>query len=346
MMKSAYFIIAISLATICTTPLPASGESRSPWEIRVLVLRYFPVQDGLIDINITGDWGESLEATQQKTERLTQETIAALEDGSRYHGYKNPKSRASVRYSVVETLDFLQPMPTLKKRGHKVPMTDYYEIMKHIDIENWVIEKGVKEVWIWGYHGGKIDLWESNMAGPHGDISNSDRDPKDLPKLKKTYTVYHYNYQRGTSEAIENHMHQIEHLLNWVDGRDYTPPRKWDRLLFWGKFVGSDSSHKIVNPGCGWAHYPPNAERDYDWANPRYVWSDIEDWQPDGQSKKQRINCDKWEGNSLKWFVYWMQNLPGLDSGLIYKSKPLLNWWIFIGDFDYAMQKQMKLIAR
>ena len=68
-------------------------------------------------------------------------------------------------------------------------------------------------------------------------------------------------------------------ITKTIDGRDVTHRDKWSELLFWGKFVGSDASHKIINPGCGWAHYPPNGERDYDWANPRYVMTDIEDWQ-------------------------------------------------------------------
>jgi hypothetical protein len=139
-------------------------------------------------------------------------------------------------------------------------------------------------------------------------------------------------------------MHQIEAVLNWVDGRDRTPPDQWDKLLFWGKFVGSDRTHKIVRPGCGWAHYPPNAERDYDWANKRYVETDIEDWRPDGTGKKQRMNCDRWGGDSLKWFVYWMENIPGAHNGLSHNGKPLTNWWIFIGDFDNAMRNKMKLI--
>ena len=218
--------------------------------------------------------------------------------------------------------------------------------MQRVNIKQWVEQKGVKEVWIWGYHGGVLNLWESNMAGPYGDISNSNRDPKDLPVLKQTYTVYHYNYQRGTSEAMEDHIHQIEAVLNHVDGRERTPPEKWSELLFWGKFVGSDRTHKIIHPGCGWAHYPPNAEKDYDWANKRYVMTDIEDWKPDGTGKKQRINSDRWEGDSLKWFVYWMQNIPGANHGLTYKGKKLSNWWIFIGDFDHAMQRGMKLVGQ
>ena len=133
-------------------------------------------------------------------------------------------------------------------------------------------ERGVKEIWVWGYHGGVIDLWESNMAGPWGDISNSDRDPHDLPVFSKTYTVYHYNYQRGPSEAVEDHMHQIEAVL-----------RHTDPDLFWNKFVGKPGEGR-----CGWAHFPPNGERDYDWRNPKKVWTDIEDWRPDGGGQKIR----------------------------------------------------------
>jgi hypothetical protein len=270
--------------------------------------------------------------------------VQALEQGSTYHGYKDPTAKPSLQYEILDMIEFLEPLPTWAKPGHQVPMTDYNAIMKQVDVQHWVEERGVKEIWIWGYHGGVVDLWESNMAGPFGDISNSDRDPHDLPVLDKTYTVYHYNYQRGPSEAVEDHIHQIEHVLNYVDGRDRTPPEQWHNLLFWGHFVGSDHSHKIVQPGCGWAHYPPNGERDYDWANPRYVQTDIEDWQPDGGGQKKRLNCKRWNGDSLTWFIYWMQNLPGGNNGLTYRGRPLRNWWTFIGDFDTAMGNKWNLV--
>jgi hypothetical protein len=317
-----------------------------PMKIPVLVIKYFPVKGNRIDLSITGDWDVSLEETRLKTDNQTQVLIHALQEGSRYHGYKNIQARPSLAYEVVDEIEFLEPMPTIPRPGHRVPFTDYRKIMERVDIKKWVEQRGVKEVWIWGYHGGVLVLWESNMASLYGDISNSNRDPNDLPVLESTYTVYHYNYQRGVSEATENHMHQIEAVLNFVDGRDRTPPDKWLELLFWGKFVGSDRSHKIVRPGCGWAHYPPNGEQDYDWANKRFVETDIEDWRPDGTGKKQRMNCERWGGDSLRWFVYWMQNIPGADNGLSYNSRPLTNWWIFIGDFDYAMQKKMTLVER
>lgn len=324
----------------------ASGSRSGPFEVPVLVVRYFPVRGDRIDIGVTGDWGESLDFTRAKTEQLTKELEDALEKGSTYHGYKNPDAKPSLEYKIVGTLEYLEPLPLLDRSGGGVPLPDYYAIMERADIRDWVMNRGVKEVWLWAYHGGVIGLFESNMSSPRGDVSNSSRDPFDLPVLPRSYTVYHYNYQRGASEAAEDHMHQIEAVFNSVDGRDAAPPEKWADLLFWGKFVGSDRSHKIVNPGCGWSHYPPNAERDYDWANPRVVMSDIEDWKPDGGGKKKPICSDRWERDSLKWFIFWMQNMPGRDNGLTFEGKPLTNWWEFIGDYDGAMDSGRKLLEK
>ncbi len=293
------------------------------YTIPTLVISYFPVSQGRVDRQVTGDVDASLDQIRRHTASTTRRVVEALETGSIYHGYKDANAQPSLRYQIVETLEFLEPLPTWPKPGHRVPMTDYKAIMRRIDIERWVEQQGVKEVWLWGYHGGVIDLWESNMAGPYGDISNSDRDLHDLPVLARTYTVYHYNYGRGPSEAVEDHMHQIEAVLRHVDPH-----------LFWEKFVGRPGEGR-----CGWAHYPPNAVRDYDWANPSYVLTDIEDWRPDGSGQKQQLNADRWSRDSLTWFIYWMQNLPGRHNGLTYRGRPLTNWWTFIGDFDRVMAK-------
>jgi hypothetical protein len=148
--------------------------------------------------------------------------------------------------------------------------------------------------------------------------------------LDRTYTVYHYNYQRGTSEAVEDHMHQIEAVLRFLDPE-----------LFWDRFVGTPGEGR-----CGWAHYPPNGVRDYDWGNPEYVWTDIEDWRPAGTGEKQFINCERWQGDSLCWFVYWMQNLPGFNNGLTFREMPLTNWWGFFGDFDAMLEAGLGLTER
>ncbi len=297
------------------------------FEIPVLLVSYFPVKGERIDIAQTGDVGAPLVDVRGHIIETTARVIEALEKGSAYHGYKDPAATPSLHYNIAGSIEFLGPLPTVPKPGDRAPMTDYNTIMKRIDIRYWVEQRGVREVWLWGYHGGVVGIWESNMAGPYGDISNSDRRLDDLPLLSHTYTVYNYNYQRGVSEAVEDHMHQIEAVLRHIDPH-----------LFWSLFVGGDKG-----PRCGWAHYPPNASADYDWSNTSAVLTDIETWNPDTPLRRKRLNCERWNGSSLGWFVYWMQNLPGADNGLSYQGRPLTNWWTFVGNFDEVMAQRLGL---
>lgn len=334
-------IVAIVVTFSCGQSLMAQDL---PYEIPVIVVKYYPVNGDMIDIGATGDWGKRLEVTQRKVDSITGKLVEVLGNSSRYHGYVQPDATPSIRYAILQSYEFFEPLPTVGGGLLEAPMTDYAAIVKRINGKEWVEKKGVKEIWLWGYHGGKVGLWESNMAGPFGDVSNSDRNQEDLPVFSNTYTLYHYNYQRGLSEAVEDHMHQIEALLNHVDGRDTTDEKEWSGLLFWGKYVGSDVSHHIIAPRCGWAHYPPNGVKDYDWKNTTYVESDIEDWRPDGSGIKKRMNCERWNCNSLDWFTLWMQSLPGAHNGLTYNGRSLTNWWIFVGDFDEAMKAGKRLV--
>jgi len=317
----------------------------APETVKVFVVSYFPVKGDQIDKVATGNVGGPYLELKAKTERLTKEACALLEEGSRFRGYKNPQSRPALRYQVVGQVEFKEAIPARPKTSDDAPLPDYNAIMGRIGAKRLIEQQGVHEIWLWGYHGA-VGLWESNMSSPTGDVSNSDRDNKDLPVFNRTYTLYHYNYGRGVGEMLENHTHQLEHLLNWADGRDVTPPEKWNELLFWGKFVGSDVSHKIVtNPArCGWTHYAPNSESDYDWENPRYVETDIEDWKPDGLGKTQRMNADRWGRDGVKWRVYWMQAIPGVDHGLTYGGKPLRNWWSFVTNWDQSRREKWTLV--
>jgi len=345
--------LTIAFVALCLTGTAGAAVNKVPQEpfiVPVVVVKFFPVKDDRIDPELTGGYNQPLDEVRTWTDKITETTIYAMEEGSRYHGYKDKNAKPSLDYRVQAIYEFREPTPKTFKANNQ-PMPDYNEIMRKIDGRTWVEDKDVKEVWVFSYHSKEIGLWESNMAGPWGDISNSDRDSKDLPVYKSTYTVYTYNYGRGPSEAMENHIHQIEHVFNYVDGRDRTDPDKWDKLLFWGKFVGSARSHKMIPTKegfyrCGWAHYPPNAEGDYDWRNKRVVMSDIEDWKPDGSGQKKAVSSAIWEGDSYKCFIYWMQSIPGRDTGLTYKGKPLTNWWILIGEFDYAMKRKINLVEK
>src|SRR5688500_10146517 len=89
----------------------ASAQSpQGPWTVPVLVLRYFPLTSDResIDQTVTGNVGGSLAEMQVKCERMTRETAAALEEGSRFRAYKNPAAQPSVRYEILETIDYLE----------------------------------------------------------------------------------------------------------------------------------------------------------------------------------------------------------------------------------------------
>jgi hypothetical protein len=71
--------------------------------------------------------------------------------------------------------------------------------------------------------------------------------------------------------------------------------------------------------------------------------TDMEDWKPDGTGRKRGLNAKRWNGNSLSWFIFWMQNLPGKDNILKYQNRQLRNWWVFLGDYDNAKRQNWTL---
>jgi hypothetical protein len=300
-------------------------KTAAPWTIPVLVINYFPLtaDKTKTDIAVTSNVGAPVKEIEAKCKKQTQEVVEALEEGSRFRPYSNEKAKPSLKYTVVDTITYYEAVPRHSKKKN---YTDYNAVMDRVKIREWVEEKGVREVWIWGYHSKEIAPVESNMASVHGNVSNSHRDPFDLPVLKHTYTVYHYNYERGTDMAVHNHLHQIEAVMRHHGGE------------LWQTFEGKPGAWR--NGNC---HFPVNGVKDYDYANKRYVESDIEDWKPEGFGKKQKMNCDRWAGSDLKWYVYWMNAIPGIDNKLTYKNRPLGNWWEFIGDYDQAVTRKTKL---
>ena len=88
-----------------------------PMEIKVLVVQYFPVKGDRIDQTVTGDFGEPLEETRKKTATQTEQVASCLAGGSRYHGYKDKTAKPSLVYKVVDTIEYLEPMPTVAKSG-------------------------------------------------------------------------------------------------------------------------------------------------------------------------------------------------------------------------------------
>ncbi len=336
----------------------ATPAARNLWEIPVVIIKYIPTRDG---INVDQDVADYEGTVETLRDLINQDAIKVkymLEEGSRYHGYKDSSARPvppSIGYRVVHIETVYEDIPPGFDTGTPdLFFPDYNLILQKLGAENFVRRLGVKEFWFWGYHHGPIVPVESNMSSPlTGDISNSHRFNDDMPIYNSTYTLYNYNFTRGPNEAVHDHGHQIEALLLEVNRlQDGTND------LFWKKFVGVSQTGQHITGRCGWTHMPPNTVADYDYENMTPVLSDIEDWTPDGRGEKTMVNALTWGSlpyappydtppalnTESKWYIYWMQNIPGRNNGIKYGDKAITNWWAFTGDWDESIKSGMRLI--
>jgi hypothetical protein len=334
------------------SPPPATapaGQAAAVYNINILVLKYFPLTPSGtdIDVNVTGDVGDSYATIHQRTVDVTNGLKASIEKGTKYLGYKDPSAQSSISPNIIDTKEYTAAVPI--KAGHGVPTTpDYTQVLNSNDICNYVNNKGVKEVWVWAYQGPNkangypsLAISESKMSGPYGDISNSYR-YGDMPRCSHTYVVYTFNYGRGTAEAFHSWGHQIEAELTAVDSG-----------LFKGSFEGPDHPQALgVNGKCGSVHNPPNARFEYDYANSTPQPSNCQDWQADGSGQVANISCQVWgcqyvsDANNpqLNWLAWFWQNMPGKSNPKIYQGKHLRNWWEVHANFDNVMAGNRSLV--
>lgn len=135
----------------------------------VLSISYIPTSgNDLIDLNITGDlFGRStVGSLKEHIQQVTNAGIYALNEGSKYHRYKDSSAKPSLNYSIFEHKEFLQAIPKgfLLDPANQAYRPDYRGILNGLNICDYVDNKGVKEVWFWGYHHGDIVPAESNMS--------------------------------------------------------------------------------------------------------------------------------------------------------------------------------------
>jgi len=165
--------------------VPASLTPGAAYAMGVLVLKYFPLSaDGQnIDVGVTGDVGDPLAAVQSRVDGITANLVEDLARGSTYRGYSDAAARSSLQYSVIDTKEFHAAVPSIPSTlNPSYPRrADYGSILRNVPICDYVDRQGVDEVWIWAYQGPhQLDISESKMSGPYGDVSNSYRlnDPK------------------------------------------------------------------------------------------------------------------------------------------------------------------------
>jgi len=110
----------------------------------------------------------------------------------------------------------------------------------------------------------------------------------------------------------------------------------------WARFAANERQSGTA--AVGTCHYPPNGEKDYDWANPRVVESTADDWlhYPALTGRSRRFNCEEWAGphlrrdgrpdyhrNYLRWWFTHLPRAQGQEAG-----GHVNNWWEYVFNFE------------
>lgn len=190
----------------------------------------------------------------------------------------------------------------------------------------------IDEVWLWG--GPYFGYWEAVMTGPNALSTNAP--PFVDTKCQKQLNIMGFNYERGVSEMLEDLGHRTEGTLATVFGED---PRfnLGNYSTAWGKFAASD---KISpgNAGCGWMHFAPNSQSDYDWSNQRSIESSCNDWlnYPNLSGSKSTISCNTWNCDGYSYKKWWFNHLPKASGKT---NGKLNNWWKYVADYENAINQ-------
>jgi hypothetical protein len=365
----------VDLTTLPFLTIPSNPSAKII--IPVVVVNYYPTLNGVdIDTKRAPGLGTASPITIQNLKNRTIDYLTltkfGLEEGSKFRGYNNPSQMSNVSFKIVKYVNVYELKRGLKDKQDvymsaqdkltPVYQPDYFDVFNKINLQSLVEGDGVKEVWFSlrpisseypvvkdslsnGITAANfLNLPESNMSSPLGDVSNSYRMTNDLPVYNKTYVVYGYNLETGPANNIHNRGHQIEAQLSHLDAR------------FWGSYSNpTDGYADSTHLGC--THKPPNTTRDYDWNNKTLTLSDIEDWRPTGGTKKL-INSDRWinlryniptlisgyrydEGDpQYKWLLYWMQSIPAFNNGITGVS----DWWDLFYNWEDAVRNRKKLV--
>ncbi len=231
-------------ADLTIWPNRESHRNSDPWlvehhdQIRTMKPR-------LLILNFSNN--RDMEWIRQRTE----ETIAALAESTRYHGFSDPQAPAFLQYEVARYIDLRDQPPGPGRenrnsrrypRGDRPGTTRYApfysdELAKAYGFPDpakpgrflslhALIEAGlVHELWFFGIHDDEIAAFESvefkqyyDQEGKaiddrHGPAGNGH--PDDMPWSGRSFRITWFNTDRGLGCGMENFGHALEGMANY-----------------------------------------------------------------------------------------------------------------------------------
>lgn len=307
-----------------------------PIEVKVLVLNFDPLipQEGNRRLHEVGKWHDP--------RKLSADYIVDMKAAS----------GDLLRYRIIEWKDIdtfhpkvdgftYTPEEYLRcmkagKGWHEPDTADYPRTFKDYGLLPRIDRGEIDEVWFMG--GPYFGYNESAMAGPRAFYINGT--VYDKVPSKRPFAIMGYNYERGVAEMIHNLSHRTESTMT----RIYGGWKAEELTTNWARFAANFHQSGGV-AAVGNCHWPPNAEKDYDYANPRTVQSSADDWlrYPKLTGEKKPVSRETWGGpdyhrNYMKWWFAHLPRAAGTNA-----DGRLNNWWEYVFRFDrYDRSGRMK----
>lgn len=235
-------------------PPPGLGDDLSVWPNRVSYHNSDPwliehhdrirvLKPRLLVLNFSNDRDPAW--IQQRTE----ETIRALAESSRYHGFRNHDAPAFLQYEVVKYVD-LRDMPipegraarnsakyprgprqnTLYAPFYSPEFAQHYGFVdpeqpdRHLDLHELIHAGLVHELWFYGVHDDEGAAFESVEFKQYYDEAfkplperfgrSGNGHPRDMPWSGRSFRISWFNTNRGLGCALENFGHALEGTAN------------------------------------------------------------------------------------------------------------------------------------
>lgn len=323
------------------------AHDQVPLRVRVLVLEFNPLIPGALHspdepgaaprgLREVAGWNDPLELAAGYMQDLCEASggLVQFEIVEWLVVRRFQKKTDGFIYTPETYMACLRGGTTGNAAWHQPDSLDYPHMIREFELIPRVESGEIDEVWMMGlpYFG----YWESCMAGRDAFYINGgvyDRVP-----CKRRFVIMGFNVERGVECMLEDQCHRSESTLARIYGG-----WKADQLTTtWARFAANEKQSGTA--AVGTAHYPPNGERDYDYANPRSVASTADDWlhYPDLTGRTRTFNCDEWSGphknrrgqpdyhrNYLRWWFTHLPKAPGVGP-----DGRLNNWWEYLYNFN------------
>ena len=305
----------------------ARGSSTTRTEIRVLVLDFDPPipDSGGRRLHTAFGWNDP--------RALADEYVADVGEASggrmayRVVEWRTldsfPAKRDGFRYTAASFAECIRRNASC----HTPDGLHYETVLQEQGVAAQVDSGKVDEVWLFG--GPYFGYFESAMAGPGAFAINGDAFPA-VPS-RRAFAIMGFNSERGVAEMLHDLCHRIEATMSRVYGG-------WeaaDLSTNWARFA-ANAHQARGRAGVGSCHYPPNAIAAYDYANPRAVESDADDWlrYPALTGARRPVTRDSWGGPDyhrgyMRWWLTHLPKAPGTNG-----DGRLNDWWAYVVRFN------------